>query len=122
MSVTKLKTDKLKSDKTIGNRVNATISGFYAFIIILMSGIQLGANKRNSDKRAAIEVFFLKNWYAFPHPWQSQPKTDMTIFHLSTISLCIVLFLFCAMNLFILKETVLIYAAEVTLEPGGLSK
>jgi hypothetical protein len=26
------------------------------------------------------------------------------------------------MNLFILKETVLVYASEVTLEPGALSK
>jgi len=39
MSVTKLKTDKLSSDRTIGNRVNAAIAGFYAFIIFLMAGI-----------------------------------------------------------------------------------
>lgn len=39
MSVTKLKTDKLKSDRSIGNRVNGAISGFYAFIILLMSSI-----------------------------------------------------------------------------------
>ena len=87
MSVTKLKTDKLKSDRTIGNQVNGAISGFYAFIILLMSGIQLGANKRHESKgdskSVSIEVFFLKNWYAFPHPWSQEPKTEMTIFDLS---------------------------------------
>jgi hypothetical protein len=75
MSVTKLKTDKLKSDRGIGNWVNGTISGFYAFIVLLMSGIQLGSNTKHENNSVpnvvSIEVFFLKNWYAFPHPWSS---------------------------------------------------
>jgi hypothetical protein len=75
MSVTKLKTDKLKSDRRIGNWVNGTISGFYAFIVLLMSGIQLGSNTKHENNSVpnvvSIEVFFLKNWYAFPHPWSS---------------------------------------------------
>ena len=79
MSVTKLKTDKLKSDRTIGNRVNGTISLFYAFIILLMSGVQLGSNLIHKGKGlpnvVSIEVYFLKNWFAFPHPWSTQPKT-----------------------------------------------
>jgi hypothetical protein len=39
MSVTKLKTEKAKSDRRVGNWVNVTISGFYAFIILLMTSI-----------------------------------------------------------------------------------
>jgi hypothetical protein len=70
MSVTKLKTDKLKSDRTIGNWVNISISGFYALIILTMSAIQLGSNMRNkSNQVISIEVYFLKDWFSFPHPW-----------------------------------------------------
>ena len=46
----------------------------------------------------------------------------MTIFDISSSTLCVVLFIFCAMNLYILKETVLVFASEATLEPGALSK
>jgi hypothetical protein len=67
-------------------------------------------------------VFFLKDWFAFPHPWSPNQKTEFTIFDFSQITLCVVLFIFCAMNLFILKETVLVYASEVSTEPGALSK
>ena len=126
MSVTKLKTEKLKSDRTIGNWVNISISGVYALIILTMSAIQLGSNLRHEkdglDRVIAIEVFFLKDWFTFAHPWSGNHKTEMTIFDFSQITLCVVLFIFCAMNLFILKETVLLYAAEVTIEPGALSK
>lgn len=126
MSVTKLKTEKLKSDRTIGNWVNISISGFYALIILTMSAIQLGSNLRHEkvglNRVIAIEVFFLKDWFTFAHPWSGNHKTEMTIFDFSQITLCVVLFIFCAMNLFILKETVLLYAAEVTIEPGALSK
>jgi hypothetical protein len=56
MSVTKLKTDKLKSDRTIGNRVNISISSFYALIILTMSAIQLGSNKKHEKKGEANVV------------------------------------------------------------------
>lgn len=87
MSVTKLKTEKLKSDRTIGNWVNISISGFYALIILTMSAIQLGSNLRHERHKVnrviAIEVFFLKDWFTFAHPWSGNHKTEMTIFDFS---------------------------------------
>jgi hypothetical protein len=82
---------------------------------------QIHENDDNQDEiNLALGVQYIRNWFLFPDPYGPNYKVSFTEFDVSQITLSIVLSVFCLMNMFILKETVYIYASEVLDE--GLSK
>lgn len=121
ISITKLISGKTKSDSYIGLAVNFVISGFYFLLFLLISCFQYGADQINnrSNVQPAIEIFFLKNWFAMQTPFYNKNsvtvyrKTKLTIFDINMVILVCILFIHCLMNLFIAKESALIYADEL---------
>ena len=128
ISLTKLVSGKTKSDSYLGMAVNIVISGFYFLLFLAISLFQYGADQIHINqtpdsgevppKQTAIEIFFLKNWYAMQTPFKSDNvtqtrKSSLTLFDINMVILVVILFIHCLMNLFIAKESALIYADEV---------
>lgn len=123
ISITKLVSGKTKSDSYLGMAVNVVISGFYFLLFLAISFFQYGADQINnqSNIQPAIEIFFLKNWYSMQTPFYDGingpitqfRKTSLTLFDINMVILVCILFIHCLMNLFIAKESALIYADEV---------
>ena len=111
ISITKLVSGKTKQDTLIGNRVNTVISAFY--FCLFLSVILLQAFSYAPNGEIAIEILFIKNWYMMQIPYPPNLKTHFTIFDLSMIILSVILLIHCLMNLYIAKESALIYADEV---------
>jgi len=111
ITMTKLVSGKTKQDSRIGNQVNTVISAFYFFLFLLVIVVQ--ALSEDPENLIAIEILFIKNWYMMLNPYSAYPKTQMTIFDLSMFILCVLLFNHCLMNLYIARESALIYLDEV---------
>lgn len=95
----------------MGMKVNAVISIFYFCLFLTVILVQ--ALSSSPDEQIAIEVLFIKNWYMMQTPWRPSLKTHFTIFDFSMIILSVILLIHCLMNLYIAKESALIYADEV---------
>ena len=102
----------------MGMKVNFVISAFYFCLFSTVILLQAFA----TEGSIAIEILFIKNWYMMQIPYPTLPytlgadatiKTRFTIFDLSMIILSVILFIHCLMNLYIAKESALIYADEV---------
>ena len=109
ISITKLISGKNKSDSLIGIAVNCTIFTFYfvLFLSILLFQVLVTPNNTNS-----IEVLFIKQWYSMQNPFKGV-KAHLTIFDFSQVILVVILFVHCLMNLFIAKESAMIYWDEL---------
>lgn len=108
ISTTKLVAGKSKSDSNLGMAVNSCISLFYFILFLLVIVTQA----ISSSDQIAIEIFFIKNWYQMMSPFVNTPKIQFTIFDFSMTILCVILFIHCLMNLYIAKESALIFADE----------
>jgi uncharacterized protein YggT (Ycf19 family) len=115
ISITKLISGKSKSDSYIGIAVNCTIFTFYFVLFLTILLFQVCA----SGDSNSIEVIFIKQWYSMQNPFKGA-KTSLTIFDLSQVILVVILFIHCLMNLFIAKESAMIYWDELKNE--ALSK
>ena len=123
ISITKLVSGKTKSDSKLGMIVNLVISAFYFLLFMAISFFQYGSDNINDRNNLypAIEIFFLKNWYAMQTPFFNPDsgittqyrKTRLTLFDVNMVILVCILFIHCLMNLFVAKESALIYADEV---------
>ncbi len=109
ISTTKLVSGKTKSDSMLGWQVNAVISAFYFALFATLLIVQAVASK----DEIAIQIYFIKNWFMMQLPYNPQIRTTFTIFDLSMILLCVILWTHCLMNLYVAKESALIYADEV---------
>jgi len=72
ISSTKLVSQKLLADASMGRRVNFAVTFFYIVIFILMFFLQWGRDFSNKDKeKLAVEVIFLKAWFYKMKPFDA---------------------------------------------------
>lgn len=118
ISSTKLISKKVSSDATMGKRVNYIVCGFYIALFALMSIIQgirnkvVSSREDQEDDLTSIEVYYMKNWFFKQKPFEKPYKARLTIFDFSQITLSVIQFIYLLMNLFIAKESMLIFTYE----------
>jgi hypothetical protein len=72
ISSTKLVSQKLMADKSMGRRVNFAVTCFYIVLFIMMFFMQWGRDFKNKDNpQTAVEVIFLKAWFYKMKPFDA---------------------------------------------------
>ena len=119
ISCTKIIRNKKEANQILGTQVNVLICGFYIILFFTMFLIQLvtakSADATAGDVSTSIMLVFMKNWFYKNQPWttaDSQKITEWTIFDFSYVTFTVIQFVFLLMNLFVAKETVLIFVHE----------
>ena len=108
ISNTKLLAKKVSADSSMGKKVNYIICGFYIFLFLCIWILQLV----NPSDMTSIEVYYIKCWYFKQKPWQSPETRKFTVFDISQITLSVVMFIFVLMNMFVAKESIMIFTHE----------
>ena len=109
ISTTKFVSQKSKYDNRMGIRVNTVITSFYILLFCLVIVMQ-ALGEQGSDQ-IAIEVYFIKNWYQLVTPFAPY-KSRLTIFDLSAVIICFILWVHCLVSLNIARESALILVDE----------
>lgn len=111
ISTTKTVSQKSKYDNRMGVLVNIVITSFYIFLFCLVIACQaLGEQGKN---QIAIEVYFVKNWFQLVTPYAPY-KSRLTIFDISAVIICFILWVHCLVSLYIARESALIMVDEYT--------
>lgn len=110
ISMTKLIAGKSKSDSDIGFYVNTSIFSFYFALFLIIFIYQISTNSKDQQP---LEVLMIKQMYTMDNPLDGQLKTSLTVFDLNQVLLSTILFIHCLTNLFIAKESGLIYYDEL---------
>lgn len=72
ISSTKLVSQKLMADKSMGRYVNFAVTCFYIVLFILMFFMQWGRDFKHKDNpQTAVEVIFLKAWFYKMKPFDA---------------------------------------------------
>lgn len=83
ISSTKLVSQKITSDATMGKNVNYIVCGFYISIFLLMAILQAVNNRNVNNDSTSIEVYYMKNWFYKQKPFSLPYKHSITIFDFS---------------------------------------